>query len=75
VRGRLVVSLHRDQGYENQYIYLKKAMNSNELIKKYLVGIDFCNIEEGFPPKEKKLFLQKMEHGRCLLEALRLKPP
>ena len=60
VRGRLVVSLHRDQGYENQYIYLKKAMKSNELIQKYLVGIDFCNIEEGFPPKEKKLFLQRV---------------
>ena len=35
-------------------------MKSNELIQKYLVGIDFCNIEEGFPPKEKKLFLQRV---------------
>ena len=60
VRGRLVVSLHRDQGFINQYTYLKKAMKSNELIQNYLVGIDFCNIEEGFPPKEKKLFLQSV---------------
>ncbi len=60
VKGRLVVSLHRHSGFEDQYEWLKKAMKSNELISKYLVGIDFCNTEEGFPPKFKKDFFKKI---------------
>ncbi len=60
VKGRLVVSLHRQSGFEVQYEWLKKAMKSNEIISKYLVGIDFCNTEEGFPPKYKKEFFKKV---------------
>lgn len=60
IQGRLVVSLHRDHGFEKQYVWLKKAMTSNSLIQKYLVGIDFCNVEEGFPPKDKKKFFSQV---------------
>jgi adenosine deaminase len=60
IQGRLVVSLHRDFGFANQYLWLKKAMSSHTLIQKYLVGIDFCNVEEGFPPKEKKYFFNQV---------------
>jgi adenosine deaminase len=56
MQAKLVVSLHRDGNYEEQYKWLKELMNENDLVRKYLVGIDFCYIEEGFPPKEKKSF-------------------
>ena len=60
VKGRLVVSLHRHSGFVDQYIWLKKAMQENQLISEYLVGIDFCNTEEGYPPKYKKDFFKKV---------------
>ena len=59
-KGRLVVSLHRRGNYEEQYGFLKKMMEKNPVIAKYLVGIDFCHIEEGNPPKEKKEFFKKV---------------
>ena len=58
MKAKLVVSLHRDGNYEEQYKWLKELMNKNDLVREYLVGIDFCYIEEGFPPKEKKSFFQ-----------------
>ena len=60
VKGRLVVSLHRNPGFEDQYSWLKKAMQEHKIISDYLVGIDFCNIEEGNPPKYKKDFFRKV---------------
>ncbi|NBU98147.1 MAG: adenosine deaminase [Spirochaetia bacterium] len=66
VKGRLVVSLHRQPGFEAQYSWLKKAMQENQLISEYLVGIDFCNIEEGYPPKNKKDFFKKVLHDNEL---------
>jgi len=59
-QARLVVSLHRDGNYQEQYNWLKELINQNDLIRKYLVGIDFCYIEEGFPPKEKQAFFQSI---------------
>lgn len=60
ISGRLVVSIHRDQNFETQYEWLKEFMRTDETIREYLVGIDFCSVEEGFPPKEKKIFFQKV---------------
>lgn len=60
IQARLVVSLHRDGDYFQQYQWLKELMNQNELVKNYLVGVDFCYIEEGFPPREKKEFFKKI---------------
>lgn len=60
MQAKLVVSLHRSGNYEEQYKWLKELMNENDLVRKYLVGIDFCYIEEGFPPKEKKSFFTKV---------------
>ncbi|MCX7998415.1 MAG: adenosine deaminase, partial [Leptospiraceae bacterium] len=58
--ARLVVSLHRNGNYEEAYDWLKQFIRENKLIKKYLVGIDFCAIEEGNPPKLKKNFFTKI---------------
>jgi len=60
IQARLVVSLHRDGDYFQQYKWLKELMNQSELVKKYLVGVDFCYIEEGFPPRNKKEFFQQI---------------
>lgn len=60
INGRLVVSLHRDGNYFEQYQWLKDLMSQNDLVNRYLVGIDFCYIEEGFPPIEKKIFFEKI---------------
>lgn len=59
-KGRLVVSLHREKGYISQYNWLRKIMKESEIVSHYLVGIDFCNIEEGFPPKEKEFFFRNI---------------
>ncbi|HMV41430.1 MAG TPA: adenosine deaminase [Leptospiraceae bacterium] len=59
-QGRLVVSLHRDGNFLTQYEWLKDLMRQNELVQKYLVGLDFCYIEEGFPPIHKKTFFEKV---------------
>lgn len=58
--ARLVVSLHRQGNFEEAYSWLKQLMKENELVKKYLVGIDFCAVEEGNPPKLKKNFFKKV---------------
>ncbi|XDD50630.1 adenosine deaminase [Leptospira sp. WS92.C1] len=58
--GKLVVSLHRDGNIFQDYAVLKRMMEKNSLIKKYLVGLDFCNIEEGFPPKDKQKFIEEV---------------
>lgn len=60
MKARLVVSLHRDGNYTEQYQWIKELMYENDLVRKYLVGIDFCYIEEGFPPREKKDFFAKI---------------
>jgi adenosine deaminase len=60
IQARLVMSLHRDGNYLEQYTWLKHLMTENDLVRKYLVGIDFCYIEEGFPPSEKKSFFGKV---------------
>ncbi|PJZ71592.1 adenosine deaminase [Leptospira perolatii] len=57
-RGRLVISLHRDGDVFREYEVVKSIMEKSSLIKEYLVGLDFCYIEEGFPPKDKKEFLE-----------------
>jgi adenosine deaminase len=59
-QARLVLSLHREKGYMEAYQWLKDLMFTNSIVAKYLVGIDFCNVEEGFPPKDKYKFFQKV---------------
>ncbi|TGK11430.1 adenosine deaminase [Leptospira fletcheri] len=58
VKSRLVVSLHRDGDFYREYELLKSIMEKEALVRKYLVGLDFCYIEEGFPPKEKREFFE-----------------
>ncbi|TGK37739.1 adenosine deaminase [Leptospira andrefontaineae] len=60
-KSRLVVSLHRDGEVFKEYEMLKEMMEKDPLIKKYLVGLDFCYIEEGFPPKGKREFLKEVQ--------------
>jgi adenosine deaminase len=59
-KARIAMSLHRDQGFQESYQWIKEEININTLLKKYLVGIDFCNFEEGFPPEDKFDFFQKV---------------
>ncbi|EMM74098.1 hypothetical protein LEP1GSC038_0113 [Leptospira weilii str. 2006001855] len=57
--AKLAVSLHRDGDVFREYSIYKDLMEKNSLIRDYLVGLDFCYIEEGFPPKEKRNFLRR----------------
>lgn len=58
--GRLAISLHREGDVFREYSLLKGFMEKNSLIAKYLTGLDFCYIEEGFPPKDKKEFFERV---------------
>lgn len=60
IQARAVVSLHRDGNFFEQYEWLKELLQQNDLVRKYLVGIDFCYIEEGFPPRDKKKFFENV---------------
>ncbi|EPG73495.1 adenosine/AMP deaminase domain protein [Leptospira fainei serovar Hurstbridge str. BUT 6] len=58
-QSRLVISLHRDGDFFREYEIIKGLMEKDSLIRKYVVALDFCYIEEGFPPKGKRdFFLQ-----------------
>ncbi|UID83159.1 adenosine deaminase [Leptospira interrogans] len=59
-KGKLVISLHRDGDVFQEYLIYKNIMEKNSLIRNYLVGLDFCYIEEGFPPKGKRKFFQEV---------------
>ncbi|MCB1156608.1 MAG: adenosine deaminase [Leptospiraceae bacterium] len=58
IRARLAMSLQRESGYEEDYNLLKYLQKENPLIQKYLVAIDFCHVEEGYPPSDKKDFFR-----------------
>ncbi|MBW0433585.1 adenosine deaminase [Leptospira yasudae] len=58
--GRLAVSLHREGDVFREYSLLKGFMEKNSLIAEYLTGLDFCYIEEGFPPKGKRKFFEEV---------------
>lgn len=60
ITGRMALSLPRAGNYRESYYWLKEFMEKNSLIKKYLVGIDFCYIEERYPPDEKMNFFQEV---------------
>ncbi|EMY77906.1 adenosine/AMP deaminase [Leptospira weilii serovar Ranarum str. ICFT] len=57
-KGKLAISLHRNGDVFREYSLLKNLMEKNDLLRDYLVGLDFCYIEEGFPPKEKREFFE-----------------
>lgn len=58
IQGKLVMSLHRDVNFERHYDWMKNWMEKETVIREGLVGIDFCHIEEGHPPKAKKSFFE-----------------
>lgn len=60
IQGKLVMSLHRDLNFEKHYDWMKNWMEKESAIRNGLVGIDFCHIEEGHPPKDKKSFFQSV---------------
>ncbi|MCZ8155256.1 MAG: adenosine deaminase [Leptospira sp.] len=60
IEARLVMSIHRDLYFERHYDWMKNWMVKDTFLRKYLVGIDFCHIEEGFPPKDKKHFFNQI---------------
>lgn len=60
VKGRLALSLHRGGDFPSIYSWLKELIANHEIAKKYITGIDFCYIEEGFPPSDKKAFFENV---------------
>ncbi|WP_035983043.1 adenosine deaminase [Leptospira meyeri] len=60
IQSKLVMSLHRDINFERHYDWMKNWMEKESVIREGLVGIDFCHIEEGHPPKDKKSFFQSV---------------
>ncbi|PKA12256.1 adenosine deaminase [Leptospira meyeri] len=60
IQSKLVMSLHRDINFERHYDWMKNWMEKESVIREGLVGIDFCHIEEGHPPKDKKAFFQSV---------------
>lgn len=60
IQGRVAVSLHRNGSILENYDWIKELMQKDTLVREYLTGIDFCYVEEGFPPKDKKDFFRKM---------------
>ena len=63
---RVIISLSRENNLcQRQYQVLRKLIREHSTVAKFLVGIDFCHIEEGHPPKHKKdLFAQVLEDNR-----------
>jgi len=60
IQARLVMSIHRDINYEKHYDWMKNWMEKESILKEGLVGIDFCHVEERFPPKDKKEFFSQV---------------
>ena len=59
-QGRLSLSIPRTDDGEIWYAWLREAMKKNDVIAKMVTSIDFCFIEEGFPPKDKQIFFQEV---------------
>ena len=57
-QGRLSLSLHRRGDYLHKYTLIRELMAKNSTVRDYLTSIDFCAVEEGNPPSEKKEFLK-----------------
>lgn len=60
IESRLAISLHRDKNFEQHYDWMKNWMVKDSFLRKYLVGIDFCHIEEGFPVRDKLHFFKSV---------------
>lgn len=60
IQAMLAMSIHRDLNFEKHYDWMKNWMEKESMIKDYLVAIDFCHIEEGYPPKDKKTFFEQV---------------
>lgn len=58
---RLIPSLWRDQSLCDQhYDLLRSLMREHDVIREYTTGIDFCHVEEGHPPSEKREFFARV---------------
>ena len=57
-QGRLSLSLHRQGDYLHKYRLIRDLMAKNSTVRDYLTSIDFCAVEEGNPPSEKREFLK-----------------
>lgn len=56
---KLVVSLSRESCL-SQYTFLRSWLNDNPQLAAVYQGIDFCGVEEGFPPSQKEEFFNKV---------------
>lgn len=60
IQSTIALSLHRSGLFYEQYEWLKELMEKDSLVKLKLTGIDFCNVEESYPPKDKKDFFSEI---------------
>lgn len=59
-QGRLSLSIPRTDDGKIRYAWLRDAMEKHDVIAQMVTSIDFCFIEEGYPPKDKRAFFQKV---------------
>ena len=57
--GRYIISLRR-WNPEEDYEWVQELMDQNPDLIPTIVGIDFSNYEEGFPPKDKRAFFERV---------------
>ncbi len=58
--GRLSLSLPRTQQGEVHYEWLRYAMERFPAVAQMTTSVDFCFIEEGFPPKDQQALFQRI---------------
>lgn len=59
-QGRLSMSLPRTKEVDRHYRILRETMKKHPVVAEMTTSIDFCFIEEGFPPKGKEAFFQQV---------------
>ncbi|MCB1315344.1 MAG: hypothetical protein KDK27_05275 [Leptospiraceae bacterium] len=60
-QARVAVSLFRDDRVCRQsYEWLREVLEAHTVARQYVCAIDFCAQEEGYPPAEKKDFVQEV---------------
>jgi adenosine deaminase len=60
IESTIAFSLHRSGLFREQYEWIKELMEKDNTVKAKLTGLDFCYVEEGYPPKDKKEFFQEI---------------
>lgn len=60
IHSSIAFSLHRSGLNREHYQWIKELMEKSRIVKEKLTGLDFCYIEEGYPPRDKKDFFAEV---------------